>query len=642
MAKPVVKTIHAFDATQSYFVEFTWSGNQAYNNRMILYDASTQGVVYDHTYSYNYYKLNHEIPAYTLDNNKQYAVQISVIDADGAASALSDKYYFWTIETPSFYFEGLSDGDVILSPSITLNLHYSQSGTEELVWTKFFLYDASKTEITETDADYAHSLTHTFGSLENRVTYHVRATAVTVHGMSLDTGYISFQPSYANPSAYARLYADPDAETGFVNYYSNLVIITPDENDYTYEDGYIDLTEMDLSTTTTLRASSNVNGSMGAYWMPIGETAETFTKTENADVGMSLTGYSIINEVIVAGSTTQTPVTVLRTYQSIVSITNSTLYVNRIPFENITDGMRLSKLPYIGEDYILMRYDGRRVLVRNVGEFKFTIFTNPVRTERVSGAFITYYDVGAMPHSYAGNMFCTCIPVNSGSTTSIELDDSGFVKIIWRSDSGVTTERQALEFFRDNNVTILYPLEIMKAVILKQLVPFPRLDNYKLLRYSQSLTIDPNTTFMVRMKSCRKSVNFLKVYSGDEINFMLSGRVYEDGTFRLKLTVFNGGPTYTQYSEPLDIDANDIVTAIIRRVGGIYGLYVATFEYEDIDFRNMWLGDTEPSTSLTEKDLWIDLNQVLVYIPENEKELFYQDREPGEADDSAIWIGGPM
>ena len=304
MAKPIVKTIHGFDATESYFVEFTWNGNQAYNNRMILYDASTQAIVYDHTYSYNYYKLNHEIPAYTLDNNKQYAVQISVIDADGTASTLSDKYYFWTIETPLFYFEGLSDGDTILSPSITLSLHYSQSGTEELIWTKFFLYDVSKTEITETDADYAHSLTHTFGSLENLVTYYVRATATTTHGMSLDTGYISFVTSYTNPSAYARLYADPDEDTGFVNYYSNLVIVTPDENDYSYEDGFIDLTELGHSTTTTIRAESNVNGSMGVYWLPE-YGSEIFEKTEDADEGLTITDYAILKEIIVAGETSQ-------------------------------------------------------------------------------------------------------------------------------------------------------------------------------------------------------------------------------------------------------------------------------------------------------------------------------------------------
>ena len=203
--------------------------------------------MYDHIYSFNYYKLDHEIPAYTLDNNKQYAAQVSVIDANGDASPLSDKYYFWTIETPNFYFEDLHDGDTILSPSITLNLHYSQSGTESLIWTKFYLYNATKTEITETEADYAHSLTHTFGSLANKVIYYVRATAETVHGMALDTGYIGFETSYENPSAYARLYAEPDEDTGFVNYYSNLVIVTPDENDYEYEDGFINLTDVPIN-----------------------------------------------------------------------------------------------------------------------------------------------------------------------------------------------------------------------------------------------------------------------------------------------------------------------------------------------------------------------------------------------------------
>ena len=51
MAKPIIKEIEAFDASQETYVEFLWSGNAAYNNRMVIYDADTMLSVYDHTYS---------------------------------------------------------------------------------------------------------------------------------------------------------------------------------------------------------------------------------------------------------------------------------------------------------------------------------------------------------------------------------------------------------------------------------------------------------------------------------------------------------------------------------------------------------------------------------------------------------------
>ena len=642
MAKPIIKTVHAFDANESHFITFTWSGNQAYNNRLVLYDASTQAVVYDHIYSFNYYKLDHEIPAYTLDNNKQYAAQVSVIDANGDASPLSDKYYFWTIETPTFYFEGLHDGDTILSPSITLNLHYSQSGTESLVWTKFYLYNATKTEITETDADYTHTLTHTFGSLANKITYYVRATAETVHGMALDTGYIGFVTSFENPSAYARLYAEPDEDTGFVNYYSNLVIVTPDENDYEYEDGFINLTDIDTSKVATIRAEADVVATMGMYWTDANGVPRS-SKTEDCEEGMTITNYATIDEIILNGAMSQEPVTYLGDFHNVDTIYNATLYVNRVPYENVTSNLPLGRLPVTGSDFLIIRSDGRRLLVRNLAYFKFGIHTEPVREETINNEYITYYDVNALAKSVANNMYCTCIPVDNPSTTSISLDyNTGYVKIIWRSDSGVTNIRQTQEFYRDNDVAIFYPASKMTTTILKQLVGFPRLENYKLLRYSQALTLTADATFMLRMKSCRRTAGILKVFKGEEIHFMLSSRVYEDGTFRLKLTVFNGGPKYTQYSEPLDIDVDDIVTVFIRRVNGIYGMYINTFESEDIDYRNVWLGDTEPSTNLTDKDLWIDLDQVLIYVPEDESTRYYQDREPRDADENSFWIGGAM
>lgn len=644
MAKPVVKTIHAFDATSAYMVEFTWTGNQAYNNRMIIYDAQTQVSVYEHIYPTNYYRLNHEIPAYTLDNNKQYAVQVQVIDANGDASVFSEKYYFHTISTPDFYFDGLHDGDTLYSPSIILNLVYSQSGTETLTWIRYHLYDASKTLVTETTPDYSLNMTHTFRALINKATYYVRATGVTVHGMSLDTGYIAFTTSYQNPSAYARVYAEADPETGFVNYYSNIVIISPDDTDYEYEDGYIDLTEIDPETMLLLHTITTPNASMEIDWTAIDGGRQT-TKIADSNTGVILIDYKYVNKIILKGNTVQdgTP-EFLGDYHALSSVSDCTFMVNRIPIENITEGLRLCKLPVIGQDVLVVTPDGIRKLMHEVGYYKFNKSDAAVRTETVGNNFITYYDIGAMPKSAANNILCSCVEVNHPTHSTVTIDyNTGYIKFIWRNDKGFNTEDKVKEFFKSNNVVVMYPLAQITMTIMDNITPMPSLANEKLLRYSQALKIPgENATFYLRMKSCRKTARFMRVYTGDFLNFVLAGRVDEENNFRLRLTVYGAGPKYMIYSDRLLMDADDILTVVIRRVNGIYGLYTQVFESSDADYLNVWLGEEVPETNLNDKDLWIDLDGELVYIAEPDVVRFYQDEEPTDADNNNIWIGGDL
>ena len=644
MAKPVIKTIHAFDASAAYTVEFAWSGNQAYNNRMIIYDGLTQAPVYDHIYPNNHYRLDHDIPAYTLDNNHQYAVQIQVVDANGDTSVFSDKYYFYTVSSPDFYFDGLVDGETLYSPTINLTLVYTQSGTETLTWVRYHLYDATKTLVTETSADYSLTMTHTFRALVNKATYYVRATGVTVHGMALDTGYISFTTSYQNPSAYARVYAEADEDTGFVNYYSNIVVISPDEDDYEYEDGFIDLTEIDPAAMLLLHTDVTPNTSMEIDWTGITGGRVT-TKIADSNTGVILMDYKIVNKVIINGNTVQESLpSFLGDFKAITNITNCTFYVNRVPIENITQGLRLASLPMIGRDSLMFKTDGTRRYVQEVGYYKFSKSDYAVRIETVENDFITYYDLGGRAKNAPDNIRCTCIPVNKPAGTTITMDyNTGYIKIIWRSDRGINTEDKVREFFKNNDVVVMYPLAQIKQIVMDNIAPMPRMENVKILRYSQALKIPgKEATFYLRMKSCRKTANFMRVYTDDEINFILSGRVDEENNFRLKLTVYGPGPKYIIYSDSLLMDADDILTVIIRRIDGIYGLYAQVFESSDADYLNVWLGEDKPENNLNNKDLWIDLDGDLVYIAEPDVVRFYQDDEPTDAQNNNIWIGGDL
>ena len=659
MAKPIVKTVHAFDASAAHTIEFTWSGNQAYNNRMIIYDALTQAPIYDNTYSTNHYTLNHEIPANTLENDKKYAVQIQVFDVNGTASALSDKYYFYTISVPLFYFDGLVDGQMLYSPSISLDLIYSQSGTENLIWVMYHLYDAAKTLITETSADYSLTMSHSFKGLGNKTSYYVRATGVTVHGMALDTGYVKFTTSYQNPTAYARVYAEANEDTGFVNYYSNIVIISPDEDDYEYEDGFIDLTEIDPLSMILLQTVTSPNTSMEIDWTGI-EGGNVNTKVQDSNTGIILMDYRRVNKIMINGNSVQasTP-SFLGDYKEISSITDCGLMVNTTLVENVTQGLRLSKLPLLGRDSLMIKADGTRRYTQEVGYYKFSRSDNAIIAETVGNDYITYYDLGGAARNSANNICCTCIPVNKPSGSTISLDyDTGYIKIVWHNGSGINTEDKVKEFFKSNDVVVIYPLSHPKQIVMDPIAPMPNMENIKILRYSQALRIPgEKATFYLRMKSCRKTANFMKVYTGDKINFILSGRVDEENNFRLKLTVYGPGPKYIIYSDPIIMDSDDILTVIIRRdseevsegvykYNALYGLYVNVFDSSDADYLNVWLGENVPAETplipLNNKDLWIDLDGELTYIAEADVVRFYQDEEPAEAENNNIWIGGEL
>lgn len=253
MAKPIIKQITPFDATttESVFVDFVWTGFMAYNNRMIIYDANTMNVVYDHTYETNYYVLSHKIPtgpSSPLTNGKKYAVAIAVIDQNGAESDISDKQYFWVSKKPTFYFKDLSPDDPLRveDSTYTAQLVYSQANNVAIDTYRFYLYNSVKEEIDASDVfkGMNSAFKYTYRTLDSNYVYYLRATGVTVQGVVMDTGYLPISVQYEVPTFYSLFYATPNPVIGTVDYYSNIIDIESDlpSTDYRYDNGFIDLT----------------------------------------------------------------------------------------------------------------------------------------------------------------------------------------------------------------------------------------------------------------------------------------------------------------------------------------------------------------------------------------------------------------
>lgn len=239
MAKPQISKISPFDANTDTSVSILWHGNPSYANRVILYDSYDLSVVYDRTLSTM--SLMHPIPAGTLTNGKTYLIQCSVFDSSGVQSALSDKTYFQTLETPVLLCS-ISNGETVTSSSCNMLVSYYQANSDALSCYQFALYDSGRNEIFTTDISYqTDNISYSFRGLSSGSRYYVRCYGLTESGMKADTGYVEILVNYGETGKYARLYAENDPDAGSINYHTNIHIILPEEDNYSFDNGTINL-----------------------------------------------------------------------------------------------------------------------------------------------------------------------------------------------------------------------------------------------------------------------------------------------------------------------------------------------------------------------------------------------------------------
>ena len=291
MAKPNLVRMSPVDSTKDFVMSMTYSGTLPYSNRIILYDATTLAVLYDNTIENLNYSIEQTVPANTLTNGKKYAVQGQVFDINGKASALSDKMYFWCLATPSFYFDGINNEQIIDTASIYANLVYEQSDWEDIGEYRFYLYDEVKQLLVESETFYGTDhLTYAYRGLSDDKFYYIRAVGTTVNGIQMDTGYIKIFINYENPEDYKLIYAECNEQNSMVTYQTNFVVINPSDTtaEYEYENGWINL----IDKTLTYDKDFIVNGdfTMSIRGKDMYRNA-TILKCSNDTMGFTLSSY---------------------------------------------------------------------------------------------------------------------------------------------------------------------------------------------------------------------------------------------------------------------------------------------------------------------------------------------------------------
>lgn len=241
MAKPIVNKITPFDADMNNTMSFSWNGNQSYKNRLIIYSADTMEIVYDKTI--NTFTHVHIVSSKTLTNGKKWIAQFQTFDIDGVASELSDKLYFQTLKTPIFYFYGLENGQTLQSAFYDAKIYYLQENYEDIQSFKFYLYDGTRTLLSESETMYdSTKIKYQYKGLDNHTIYYFRCHGITVNGMEIDTGYIQIYTDYRSPGKYSIIYAENDPIHGYIKYHTNIVVIQYNGNrTFNFENGMIDL-----------------------------------------------------------------------------------------------------------------------------------------------------------------------------------------------------------------------------------------------------------------------------------------------------------------------------------------------------------------------------------------------------------------
>lgn len=243
MLSPILYDIGTFDASVGTVVRFYYTGEQVFANRLIIKNNETLAEVYNE--KIDSMQLSHSVPENILANGTTYSATITVFDKNDNESPASNIILFTCYTTPLFSISNINEGDIINDTSYPVALTYSQAEGIALNQYIVTLYDYGHNSIYSSGAIYGDSsLTVTISGLQDNESYYIRATAETVAGMSVDTGYIGFSVDVIAPNTFLVLSLENIPEESSIKVSSNVVIVEGrNEGDLSYiDDKAVDLT----------------------------------------------------------------------------------------------------------------------------------------------------------------------------------------------------------------------------------------------------------------------------------------------------------------------------------------------------------------------------------------------------------------
>lgn len=243
MSTPVLYSVVPFDATKDYTFKFSYSGNQAVKNKLIIKNNSTDVVVYNNTITT--YRLEHTIPANTLSNGISYSAQIRVADTNDKTTDYSAAIVFKCLSTPSLRITNLTANQTIKNAIYEIDLNYHQRQGEKLNSFYVMLYNKATHQLLyQSPTSYnVENLSCLLEGLENNQSYIVKAYGQTISGVKVETIEIPFNVEYSQPSVFSIVKIDNDHLSGTISVKSNLILV---DGQYNGTPTYIDGTKISL------------------------------------------------------------------------------------------------------------------------------------------------------------------------------------------------------------------------------------------------------------------------------------------------------------------------------------------------------------------------------------------------------------
>ncbi|WP_333648342.1 hypothetical protein [Lacrimispora sp.] len=239
----IIHPIEPFDSSLGTEIKFTWRGNQIYKVRCVVKNNETGAIVYDQTE--NTMKQSYTVlPDSQLINGVYYVAYITVFDVNNNESGLQE------IGTPFYCFSkpifksSISDGGIIQTSACKIDIDYLQSQNEPLNSFSVFLYTYQKTLISSSGDIYdTTDLSYIISGLENAKQYYLRVTGKTLHGITLDTGFILITVSYTIAQVFNTLELNNKPESGAIELKSNIIsaIGVPEKDVIYIGNEYVDL-----------------------------------------------------------------------------------------------------------------------------------------------------------------------------------------------------------------------------------------------------------------------------------------------------------------------------------------------------------------------------------------------------------------
>lgn len=235
LTTPILYTVPAFDATQSQTFKFNViGGTQVTGSTLTIKDNVTLQTVYSQTQIS--YRFEHILPANTLVNGTYYQATLTTRDAEGNVSNPSVPIQFYCFTTPEFAISNMPHNNVIGNSSFSFNVTYNQIQGELLNAYVFNLYSASGALISTSSTLYNLStdlplnVSYLFSGFEDKASYSIEVTGVTVNGTQITTGRVQFTTDYTAPDMFSFLFLTNNCKGGYITIKSNVIGIAGTAN----------------------------------------------------------------------------------------------------------------------------------------------------------------------------------------------------------------------------------------------------------------------------------------------------------------------------------------------------------------------------------------------------------------------------